>query len=222
MNEVLKTISARLPIRWQQELRRRHYSRQIGAGRFTADEPEYGCLAEMIGEGDWVIDVGANIGHYTLRFSELVGETGRVIAFEPVPATFELLAANSARARYRNITLLNAAASDSQSIAGMEMPKAASGLDNPYMAHLTAAGRLKVMCFSVNALRLSGRVRLIKIDAEGHELSVVRGMSELLERDHPRLIIEGDDAEVQRFLGGFGYSYAIHSIPGSWNRIYSS
>ena len=40
-------------------------------------EPEYGCLGDWIAEGDWVVDVGANVGHYTVRLSQLVGVSGR-------------------------------------------------------------------------------------------------------------------------------------------------
>lgn len=45
--------------------------------------------------GDWALDIGANVGHYTKRMSDLAGPEGRVIAFEPVPDTFAVLCANA-------------------------------------------------------------------------------------------------------------------------------
>jgi ubiquinone/menaquinone biosynthesis C-methylase UbiE len=93
MKRRLKKLAARLPLRWQQELKRRYFANQIRKHSFRAPEPEFEMLSPMVSAGDWVLDVGANIGQYTLRLSELVGESGRVISFEPVPETFELLAA---------------------------------------------------------------------------------------------------------------------------------
>ena len=201
---------------------RRSYAGQIRAHSFRAPEPEYDLLPQMITLGDWTLDIGANVGHYTLRLSELVGSGGRVIAFEPVPATFEVLTANAALAPHPNITLINAAASDSTGIAGMMIPKYEDiGLDNFYLARLsgTASG-LQVLSLTVDSLALPHPVRVVKIDTEGHELSVVRGMKRLLDRDHPTLIVEDNDPEVCVYLEGLGYS--SEKIADSSNRIFRS
>src|SRR5690606_41619503 len=76
--------------RSQTELKRIHFSRQIKKGNFVTDEPEYKVLPNFIRKGDWVIDIGANVGHYTIQFSELVGKEGRVIAFRSEEHTSEL------------------------------------------------------------------------------------------------------------------------------------
>src|SRR5262245_59935385 len=106
-----KRIAAQLPHGWQQALKRRHFRRQMRRNSFRTNEPEWDLSSQWLSPGDWAIDVGANIGHYTKRFSDLVGASGRVIAFEPVPATFELLSANAAQFTCANTTLLNLAAS---------------------------------------------------------------------------------------------------------------
>src|SRR5689334_11447094 len=111
MSDFLKRTAARLPNRWQQQLKRILFASQIRGGRFYTSEAEYALLSRLVSPGDWVLDIGANVGHYTVRFSELVHREGRVFAFEPVPETFELLAANTALAALNNITLINAAAS---------------------------------------------------------------------------------------------------------------
>ena len=84
-----------------------------------------------------MLDIGANVGHYTLRMSELVGDSGRVVAFEPVPETFALLAANARGFAIANVSLLNVAASDSAGIAGIRIPQFDDGLTNYYQASLT-------------------------------------------------------------------------------------
>ncbi len=219
MISMLKRIAARLPFRWQQSLKRMRFARQIRRGTFASREAEYALLDGMISEGDWVLDIGANVGHYTARMSELAGPNGRVIAFEPVPDTMELLAANVAVLPTRNVSLVNAAASDRPALAGMSIPCFETGLDNFYMAHLTEGGTdVGVLCLRVDTLQLPGTISLVKIDAEGHERAVLGGMEETLRRDLPTLIIEGDSAEVEQFLAGIGY--AFETLPGSPNRIY--
>ena len=90
----LKSLIARLPSSLQQVVRQAHFRRAIRTGQFSADEPEYQLLPTLVSPGDWVLDIGANVGHYTLELARLVGPQGRVIAFEPVPETFSVLAAN--------------------------------------------------------------------------------------------------------------------------------
>jgi hypothetical protein len=61
-----------------------------------------------------------------------------------------------------------------------------------------------VLAITIDSLALSRRVSFVKIDAEGHELAVLEGMSDLIKRDHPTLVVEGTRAKV--FLESFGYS----------------
>ena len=137
MKKLLKRIASKLPKNLQQELKRLYFSHQIKNDTFITDEKELDKLHEWLSEGDWIIDVGANIGHYTKRFSELVGAKGRVIAFEPMTDTFELLSANVAKFANDNVSLFNVAASSSPSIQGMTLPKFDTGLDNYFMAKIT-------------------------------------------------------------------------------------
>jgi FkbM family methyltransferase len=219
MTTFVKRLVYRLPARWQQELKRLHFARRIQANRFTADEPEADWVAGVVGPGDWVLDVGANVGHYTIRLAGLVGPAGRVIAFEPVPSTFELLAANVAIGTPGNVTLVNAAASSGVAVVRMDIPNLPGAeAKNYYMASIRPDGGQRVLSLSVDSLRLPHPIRLVKIDAEGHERQVLEGMVELLERDGPVLIVEGDDLAVEDLLTGLGYSQ--HRLGTSWNRIY--
>jgi len=219
MKQLLKRLASRLPLPWQQQLKRLHFAREIAGGRFITTEPEFPRLAEWVQDGDWVLDVGANIGHYTLRLSRLVGAKGRVLSFEPVPETLELLAANVASAKARNVTLLNTAASDRCCTAGIQLPQFESGLDNYYMAHLTEeAGAYDVLCLRIDSLGLSKKIAFAKIDAEGHELQVLKGMTELLKRDHPVLVVEENSPEIHPYLAALGYE--SERMAGSSNNIY--
>lgn len=220
MRKYLKYLASKLPARYQQELKRLHFRRQMSRGRFRTGETEYDLLEQWVHAGDMVLDIGANVGHYTSKLSRLVGDRGRVIAFEPVPATFALLTANAERFPCKNVTLLNVAASDRPATRGMKIPTFDTGLENYYMAELTTEGAgLQVFCFPVDALNLASTVTLVKIDVEGHEMAVLSGMRRLLDRDHPLLIIEGDSDEIASYLQGLSYSY--EKLSGSPNRVYT-
>lgn len=206
--QLLKKIAASLPQRWQMELKRIHFRRQIKKGTFITNEPEYKILYNFVKPGDWVIDIGANVGHYTKRLSDLVGVDGRVIAFEPVPITFSLLSANVQMFSYANVSLINAAVSDKLGIVGMSMPVFSTGLKNYYEAHVSydEHRELSVLSLSIDSLHINKPVSLVKIDAEGHESFVLAGMMELIEAFHPILVIEAQSNEVASKLYSMGYT----------------
>ena len=170
--------------------------------------------------GDDVVDVGANFGLHTLSAANLVGERGRVLAFEPIPANLELLWRNLRLNRLeRRVTVAPQALSDSDE-ALLEMHYV------PGEPDLTASLRpgpgspqtIRVMNSRLDAYAFPEGFssRLIKIDVEGAELSVLRGARETLDRFRPLLLIEvhgfalpsfGDSiAALEAFLGGVGYT----------------
>lgn len=214
--KLMKTVASQLPERWQTELKRLHFKRQIKKGTFITDEPEYNILDSFIKKGDWVIDIGANIGHYTKKFSELVGENGRVISFEPVPVTFSLLASNVQFFNHQNVTLINTAISDKTEIVGFFIPKFSTGLKNYYEAHVEnlSTSSLSVLSISIDSLHMDQKISLVKIDTEGHELFVIEGMKNLIKESRPILIIETGSAEVINNLKSMGYmAEKLHNSP---------
>jgi FkbM family methyltransferase len=220
MMTLAKRVAARLPDRWQSELKRIHFGRQIRKGTFETSEPEYELLSEFVRPGDWVLDIGANVGHYAKRLCELVGANGRVIAFEPVPTTFALLAANAQLFAHANVTLLNAAASDRLGVSGIAVPQFSVGLANYYQAQLTSGSdaSLSVLTLPIDLLSIDQRISLVKIDVEGHEASVLAGMRKLIESHRPVLIVEtGSDVVVTELLS---VGYASERLQGSSNVLF--
>jgi len=205
---LLKQIAARLPHQWQTELKRIYFGKQISKGTFVTSEPEYKILHNFISDGDWVIDIGANVGHYTKRFSELVGAYGRVIAFEPIPTTFSLLSANVNFFAHPNVSLINAAVSNNLEVVGMSIPKfSTTGLTNFYEAHISSStgSALPVLTISLDSLCINQHIALVKIDAEGHEAFILAGMRKLIEASHPVLIVETGSKDVITDLMALGY-----------------
>ena len=214
---LLKRVAARLPEGTQHELRRLFFRQQIRRRTFFSNEKEYALLDTLLKTGDWALDIGANVGHYCMRMAELVGPSGRVIAFEPVPETFALLSANARLLAHANVTLLNVAASDRTDRVGMEIPRWSEGSNNYYQAHIVgAATNLTILTLAVDSLALP-TISLVKIDAEGHELSVLQGMRLLIERDRPVLILETSSANAADFMTRRGY--ITERLPGSSNLL---
>lgn len=217
MQNQFKRLVTLLPSSFQQEMRRLHFARLRRKHRFVSREREFNLLSEWVMPGDWVIDVGANVGHYTRALSECVGRKGRVIAFEPIAKTFELLAASVAD--LTNVTLVGAAASDQTKLAGLNIPTFEWGLENFYEASIReGASDCSALCLPIDSLGLASRVRFLKIDAEGHEAAVLRGAEKLLLRDRPLLLVEDNSPEVREWLWQRGFEGV--QLSGSSNRIY--
>ncbi len=141
---------------------------------------EYDAFRRDVEPGDVVFDVGANLGAYTLLFAQWVGARGRVFAFEPAPEPFHgltrLLDANDLTSR---VTAINAAVSAADGVATF----AADGVDGASrIVSAAAAGTLTVPTVTIDTVCCRENVlpRLIKIDAEGAELDVLRGARETI------------------------------------------
>ena len=111
------------------------------------------------------------------------------------------------------------AASDESGVAGMRIPRFETGLNNYYQANLSKGeADLHVLTVKLDSLALPHPIRLMKIDAEGHDPAVLRGAEALLARDHPILIVETASSEVTEYLRQIGY--ASEKLPGSPNTIF--
>ena len=215
---LLRDAAALLPGSLRQELRRWRYRRQIRRQRFVPNEPEIALLPSLLAPGDWALDIGANVGHYTLAMAALVGARGRVLAVEPISETFDLLTSNVLASGYGNVSALNVAASAVDGLVSMQVPKYGNGrIEDYYLAHIAAHGDRNVLCVRLDSLPYARRIAVVKIDAEDHEISVLQGMTQLLARDRPTLIVEsGVAGELPDYLRSLGFSI---EIPGGTPNI---
>lgn len=223
MHPFLQSAVARLPDHLQHELGRVRHLWQLSTPR-PGDpfDAHYDRLAELLQPGDWAIDVGANAGHYAWAMAAAVGPEGRVFAFEPIPETFDLLAATARRVPYQNITAINMACSDEHIVAEMAVPVATSGLRNFYLAKIVEEGiapGVRAIGVPLDAFQWPRRVAVLKIDAEGHDFAVLRGAARLIERDQPAILIEDWSEDVFEWLASRGYE-AMPDEGASPNRLY--
>ena len=164
-------------------------------GEFSQGEAE--LFAQLVRSGDTIIEAGANIGSHTVHLAQLVGETGRVYAFEPQRLVFQTLCGNLA---------IN-------SLPNVFASQKALGRKN---------GMVKVPCLSIDEVHNWGGVsligstegedveqttiddlhlsecRLIKIDVEGMEPEVIAGAVDTIQRCHPILYAEADRGEERK------------------------
>lgn len=174
-------------------------------------------FVRLLRPGDHAIDVGANLGYFTLVAAHLVGPAGSVRAFEPSPTIFPRLQANVRLNPKLNVRVYQAAVTDRRGqVTFYSAPADRSGYSS--LRHLggDVAGVATVAAVALDDLLAElPPTRLVKIDVEGAEWLVLQGMRRLLKRDRPYLICEIDDGflrelgadadRVCRFLRDAGY-----------------
>jgi FkbM family methyltransferase len=149
----------------------------LGLGLNGDYEPDVrGVIARCLGAGDTFVDVGANIGWFSLLASRQVGPEGCVVALEPEAGNFELLAHNAARNECYNVLPFRLAASDSHGTAMLELDR-----ENAGGHRLAETGQPVATARLADLVRSLGRTpALVKIDVEGAEVRVLDGMGSLL------------------------------------------
>lgn len=140
--------------------------------------------------GDVVLDVGANIGTYSLPAARRVGETGCVISVEPVARNVQSLCAGVTRNNLSNVSILPVAASDRASvIAVFRHSDSSNGIVD---AHINAADPSDYVSTQRldTLLAYLQRLDVVKIDIEGHEPVAWPGIRALIERHRPLIFSE--------------------------------
>ena len=200
---------------------------------FTAEARDIFLHGYEPREGDVVVDVGAGVGAETLLFSRLVGASGRVVALEAHPRTFERLELLCRLNGLANVVPLQVAASDAdgtlsisdaeEHVANTILGVGERGIDVPARPLDDVAAELGLT-----------RVDLLKLNIEGAERAALAGMTELVERTrhvciscHDFLAERGGPEElrtksfVREFLLERGFALTSRDdAPDPWTRDY--
>jgi FkbM family methyltransferase len=173
-------------------------------------------LESLLRPGDQYVDIGANIGMTALLARSKIGAAGKGVAFEPNPVAFARLKDHFAINGVTNFELVPRAVADCESVQWLFVPGGEMGLGT--LAPEKAEGtRVEVRTEPADryvAALDPAKPTLIKIDVEGFEVQVLKGLGSLLERQNLMLVTEISGAKLRRaghsrdelhaLLSGFG------------------
>nr|WP_294794369.1 FkbM family methyltransferase [uncultured Mucilaginibacter sp.] len=188
-------------------------------------EDEIGKLIKIsLKEGDNALDIGGNIGLQSLRMSACIGSEGKIYAFEPLHHIQEKFKKNMALNKASNVTLFEVALSDESGEMSFELDKntwnqGTFSLKNEVTGTDTQKVIIKI-ADELPEIQQLEKLALIKIDVEGFEYNVLRGLKATLQKHRPRIIFEYDSnywqSTGQSIAGCFDYltglGYAIYQI----------
>jgi FkbM family methyltransferase len=177
----------------------------------------------MCRPGSTVLDIGANVGDWTLSIALRVGANGRVLAFEPVPYLADAISKTSRINRQNQVEVHNLALSNEDGSAEFSVEQGNSGgsrlgpMSGDFSSITVPTRRLDSLLAERPDI---DRIDFIKIDVEGFELQVLEGARTTLARFHPALILEsGHENDTERrsqsdLLIGLGYDVIGAFVPG--------
>jgi len=138
-------------------------------------------ILSCLKEGDVFVDIGANIGYYSVLVAKIVGENGRVISVEPIPSTAKILSLNLTLNNLKNVKVIQKAAWSNNRIITIHIPKGFFGLSSIYKPP-TATDSIAVKGAPLDRILEVPKVDLLKIDAEGSEYQILKGGRKILRK----------------------------------------
>lgn len=172
------------------------------------EEKEMVLLPEFVKENQSVIDLGANYAYYVERLSKLVGDKGKVYAFEPIPFTHDVCKMIIGKLKLSNVELYKYAAHDKQEKLSFRVPKLDFGGISAGQSHLADRNNEMegkenyysfndeeiVECEGVNLDAFLGKkldnLSFVKIDIEGGEYFALKGLVKTIKKFNPVILVE--------------------------------
>jgi FkbM family methyltransferase len=146
-------------------------------------------IRRILKEGDVFLDIGANIGYFTMLASSLVKANGKVIAFEPNPQNLQLIYSSLIQSHVQNVAVYPYAVSDVAAILRFTTVGSNGGV----VTEKSKGTRHHLLVPAVvldEILKNELKIDLIKIDIEAHEPSAIKGMEGMISKLRPKIITE--------------------------------
>ena len=198
----------------------RHYTFRYRDSRFyvpgglsammslDSSEPSVKANLERIQVRD-AVDIGANFGFYSVVLSHFVGPGSKVVSIEPDPVYFQYLRRNLASNSCANVIPLQVACWSSETELSLVRPTIGVALDS-HVESATKRGSLQVKSRRLDSILAEHDCHpsMIKMDVEGAEVEVLRGMESTIQTEKPTVVFEARDetiAECRGFFSRYGY-----------------
>jgi len=181
-------------------------------------------ISKLLHKGMTCIDIGGNIGYYVFLERKLVGDSGQIITFEPLRRNFEYLEKNIQNHKFKNITTYNFACGNRDDEMTFFINKKSNGCQviregvtppDPSLGTLSSVP-VRILDPIIEDLKLS-RVDFIRMDVEGFELNILKGLKKTIEKFKPIISLElhkrqlGVDGTIEFFEFMKNYDYKIES-----------
>jgi FkbM family methyltransferase len=158
-------------------------------------------LLALLRPGMVFADVGAHVGYYTLLASLIVGQNGRVLSFEPMPATFDLLKRNTSHCpnvRLNQVAVFSDSGTLQLSDPGLEFSAFASFTKPRLRRGAPAPTRIEARAIRLDDYldAFSAGPLFVKIDVESAEAHVLRGMTKVIDALRPVISVEVGDFDL--------------------------
>jgi FkbM family methyltransferase len=197
-----------------------------GIGQVIYDKRDYEphetqVLRNTLKPGMTFVDVGANIGYFTVLAAKLVGQTGKVVAFEPEPHNHHLLRRNVSRNRLTNVSMLRCALGATPGTAMIHRSATNFG-DHRIYGDANSAALTQVSVETFDRAIAGQGVRLpdvVKMDTQGFECHILHGMEQFFAAGHPATVLTEYWPHGMTRSGGdptaFLQSFANHGFTAS-------
>jgi FkbM family methyltransferase len=147
-------------------------------------------VKENLKAGDTYIDIGANIGQHSLFASRIVGEGGKVIAFEPVHKIYSQFQRSIKLNNIENIKVHNLACGEEKKEMFIYMTESNMG-GSSLVFGIENREKDKIHVVTADSiLSNESKINFVKIDVEGYEYEVLLGLVEILKTHHPKIMLE--------------------------------
>ena len=183
------------------------------------ERPLLEWFAENVKKGETWLDIGAHYGYTAIALSRLVGQQGRVFAFEPMVSTAGCVAQTRELDKFPQLVVLPLGLADPETLEMNQLPVTRGMVDSTIERTTNHAPRTEwlenIMVARLDWLwpRICGGredIDGVKIDVQGMEVEVLNGMIETLRRQHPKLVVEVhhgvDRKELLGLIETAGYS----------------
>jgi len=180
------------------------------------------ALKDHMHAGMVAYDLGCNVGFFTVIMGRLVGDSGHVFAFDPVPAHTEACAQNAILNGFKNVSTVTAAVGSTNGTAELEIAElgtanrlAQEGRDRP--TGYQRSEQVRVMTID-DFVRGQGHPPpdFVKIDVEGQEVDMVKGMRATIKEHRPTILCEmhGHNTQMADLFAELGYVTSILEVAG--------